>query len=428
MEQKIEIHDSERQFERTKGLLMRDPLICEKNKEIINQFILDCEMGKTLRNTSKKKIGVRRLTRLIDILRNFARWFNKPFSEVTQKDLEEIMFKLEKGEYKKSTTVRAKEGMIVKKTDNPYSEGSKAYFKRAFKKFDKWLKVNKINNLLDTGYIEIIDQIQTDFEIISRKELNVLLEHADSTFWRAFTSILWSCGFRIEEALNIRIKHVVMPRTTEEDNENYILKVAFSKNRFGIRNSEVLLECANKYLKEWVDEYSKKEEFNEDAQLFPIKYITAFTKLRDFGKKYLNKKIGCHTFRHSSASYWCNILTHAKLCCLLGWAFSSKMPDVYIKRSSVMSDKTAIKLIKNLEMSEVKQENESLKEELNQIKIRQGETEEMLRRIASQLQSPIQIPYNGNVATISVSGLSINNQFTPFQNQKKIKMTGDLGF
>ena len=94
MEEKIEIHNSERQFERSRELLMQDHSICEKNKEIINQFILDCEMGKTLRNTSKKKIGIRRLTRLMDILRNFAHWFNKSFSELTQKDLEEVIFKL----------------------------------------------------------------------------------------------------------------------------------------------------------------------------------------------------------------------------------------------------------------------------------------------------------------------------------------------
>lgn len=435
MEQKIEIHDSEKQFERSKELLMKDSSICEKNKEIILQFILDCEMGKTLKNTAKKKIGIRRLTRLMDILRNFAHWFNKPFNEITQKELEEVILKLEKDSYKKSLAVRTSEGIIVKKTENPYSEGSKVYFKKAFKKFNRWLKVSNINQNLDTNYIETIEVTSQDFQIVTRKEIDILLEHANSTFWRAFVSVLWSCGFRIEEALNIRIKHIVSPHTTEDDNENYIIKIVFSKNKFGIRNTEVLLSSANKYLKEWIDEYGKKEGFNEESQLFPISYITAFTKLRDFGKKYLNKKIGCHTFRHSSATYWCNILTHAKLCCLMGWAFSSRMPDVYIKRSSVMSDKTTMKLIKNLEMSEVKQENESLKEQLNQLTVRQKETEErqkqaeeMMRKIASQLQSPIQIPYNGNTATLSVSGLSVNEQFTPFDNQKKIEAIKDLGY
>ena len=431
MEQKIEIHNSEKQFENAKKVLIKDPNVCEKNKVFIQQFILDCEMGKTLKNTAKKKIGIRRLMRLIDILRKFAGWFNKPFDEVTQNDLEQVIFKLEKGEYKKKIIVRISKSAIVKETNQPYSEGSKVYFKKAFKKFNKWLKENNINNNLNTDYIETLEQPILDFEIVTRKELNTLLEHANSTFWRAFISVLWSCGFRIEETLNIRIKHIVPPHTTEEDNENYIIKIMFSKNKFGIRNAEVLLDCANKYLAEWINEYKIKENFNEELQLFPISYITAFMKMRETGKKCLNKKIGCHTFRHSSATYWCNILTHAKLCCLMGWAFSSKMPDTYIKRSSVMSDKTAIKLIKNLEMSEVKQENESLKEQLNQLTVRQRETEEMLRRIASQLQTPMQIPYNGNLATLSVSGLSLNNQFTPFQtseNQKKIKTTSDLDF
>ncbi|MFA5992439.1 MAG: tyrosine-type recombinase/integrase [Candidatus Pacearchaeota archaeon] len=419
METKIEIHNSERQFARSKELLMQDPLICKENKEIILQFILDCEMGKTLRNTSKKKIETRRLTRLVDILRNFSHWFNKPFNEITQEDLERVIFKLEKGEYKKKFTTRVNGEFVVRLTDKPYSNGSVVYFKKVLKKFDRWLKVNKINLNLDMGYVEIIEQTQTDFEIITRKELNTLLEHADSTFWRAFISILWSCGFRIEETLNIRMRHVIPPHNTEEDNENHIIKIMFSKNKFGIRNAEVLLECANKYLKEWIDEYKTKEGHNDSSPLFPIKYITAFSKLQSLGKKCLNKKVGCHTFRHSSATYWCNILTHAKLCCLMGWAFSSKMPDVYIKRSSVMSDKTAIKLIKNLEISEFKQENDSLKEELSQLKIRQTETEEMLKKMASQLQSPMQIPYNGNTAIISVSGLSYQDNFMPFEIPKK---------
>jgi integrase len=426
MEEKIEIHNSEKQFQRSRELLEQDPIICKENKDLIFKFILDCEMGKTLRNTAKKKIGIRRLTRLIGILRSFAIWFNKSFREITQKDLEEVIYKLEKNEYKKGKSIRTKEGIIVEESDKPYSEGSKVYLKKAFKKFDKWLKANNINKNLDCGYIETIEQTQSSFEIITRKELNILLEHANSTFWRAFISVLWSCGFRIEEALNIRIKHIVTPHTTEEDNENYILKVMFSKNKFGIRNAEVLLECANKYLKEWLKEYKLKEDFNEDAQLFPVKYVTAFMKFRNLGKKYLNKKIGCHTFRHSSATYWCNILTHAKLCCLMGWAFSSKMPDVYIKRSSVMSDKTAIRLIKNLETSEIKQENESLKEQLNQLTLRQKETEEMLKKIASQLQAPMQIPYEGNLAMVSVSGLSVKDKFTPFEIQNKVKMTNDL--
>jgi len=418
MEEKIEIHDSEKNFKRAQELLQGDPNICQKDKEIIAKFILDCEMGKTLKNTAKKKIGIRRLTRLINILRTFSRWFNKPFNELTQEDLDKVMFNLEKGVYKKSHTVRQHNGFAIQESTQDFNESSKSYFKRAFKKFNKWLKINNINTTLNMDHIEIIDYRQTDFEIVTRKELNILLEHADSTFWRAFISVLWSCGFRIEETLNVRIKHVILPHTTEYDNETYAIKIVFSKNKFGIRNTEVLLENANKYLAEWLDDYKSKDGYSEDSQLFPIKYITAFTKLRDIGNKHLNKKIGCHTFRHSSATYWCTILPHAKLCCLMGWSLSSSMPDVYIKRSSVMADKTALKLVRNVEMGEIKQENDSLKEELSILKAQQQEQDELLRAIANKLSQPVQIPYNGQTADLSVSGLSIGGVFKPHSKNK----------
>lgn len=49
----------------------------------------------------------------------------------------------------------------------------------------------------------------------------------------------------------------------------------------------------------------------------------------------LNRSIHYHLFRHSSATYYASRLNRQQLCIRYGWAFSSRMPDVYIARIGV---------------------------------------------------------------------------------------------
>ncbi len=53
------------------------------------------------------------------------------------------------------------------------------------------------------------------------------------------------------------------------------------------------------------------------------------------GKRALGKRVYPHLLRHTSATYWCNRLSHFRLCKRFGWTMTSQMPQRYIDREGV---------------------------------------------------------------------------------------------
>ena len=98
-----------------------------------------------------------------------------------------------------------------------------------------------------------------------------------------------------------------------------------------------------------------------------MSYDSARMMTKRTGKSVLNKTITPHILRHSSATYYCNLLNRHQLCYRMGWAMSSKMPDRYIDRSGILEDET-IKIVKTDEISRVQVENKKLREEMDLLK------------------------------------------------------------
>ena len=55
-------------------------------------------------------------------------------------------------------------------------------------------------------------------------------------------------------------------------------------------------------------------------------------------------------FRHSSSTYYASKLNRQQLCYRFGWAFSSRMPDIYISRAGMVEEKIS-EQFKNEELS-----------------------------------------------------------------------------
>jgi hypothetical protein len=94
-EGKIDIH---RRGEKLKSQLDRlpsDVSIIPENRVLIQDFIRDCMLGKTIKGKSKKKIGPARCLKCIGILKSLSVWFEKPFNDVSQKDMENLIQRLE---------------------------------------------------------------------------------------------------------------------------------------------------------------------------------------------------------------------------------------------------------------------------------------------------------------------------------------------
>lgn len=381
MSEKIDIYCSEAKFERAKRLVERENF-CEEDRKNILQFLEDCKDGKTNKNTAKKKVGFRRLARLAITLRQVTRWLGKPLKEVTQADLEKVTKNIDDNAYKKNRTVKNKgkdSGFEIISSDENYGEYSKIYLKKSFKKFNKWLSEKGINKGLDCSFMETYVESNNDFDIIDREEMEKLLEYTPKAMWKALQAVLWDGGFRVEELLNIRLRHVEKPKN---DPSSFNLRVIFSKTKYGIRTVPLYHEKAILCLQEWLVQHPDKG--NPEAQLFPIEYGTLKKFIKRAGNIVLKKKITPYSFRHSCATHYAGKLTHYQLCDRMGWCYSSKMPDVYIKRANI-SDLGLKEKVKGFEITEAKKDSESLKEEVKFLKQNLVNFNDELKRIAGEL-------------------------------------------
>jgi integrase len=381
-EGRIDIHDRQRQYELALKNFNEDKEILSQNKEFILNFLKDCEAGKTLRNRQKKKISIGRLTRIVELLKRFAKWFNKPFNELTQKDLESVMTNLEQGVYKKYKANHELGGN--------FSQSTVVYFKKTFKKFNRWLQENNLNRNLDCGYLETFE-ITKEIESISKDDVEKMVYRSTSIMKKAILMTLFDGGMRAEELINVRIKHISQREST------YLIRIEFSKTM----PRTVILPIASKYLDEWLN--SSDAPKDRESQVFPITYDALRAFIIRSGKKAINRHITPHTLRHSSASYYCNNLTQYQLCKRYGWSMASKMPARYIDRQAVMDDEITQK-IKSDETTKLTKENDKLKEQMAFMKERMDSFEKMMIEKATIQGSPIHIQTPLGQESYSVSG------------------------
>jgi integrase/recombinase XerD len=316
MEDKIDIHGLERGYDRAVSTLMKDQNMDEENRGLIVKFAWDCKLGKTLKGKAKKKIGKSRILKYIYILRIISRWLNKPFDEVTQQEMEKLVFNIEEN--------------IYRKRNGNFSEETKLDYKKTLKKFYKWL-----------GKTELVDFIDMsvkpkDVPAITREEVEKMVNSTPDIGLKATLMVLFDGGARAEEFLNIRIKDLTTKRY-ENDNDCFWVNIRHSKTF----PRTIPLPLCTRYLNEWLDEHP--ERTNPEAQLLPVKYRNLSREVRKLAEKVLKKRVTIHMLRHSSATYWAPKMNRYQLCAKYGWAFSSNMPDRYIERKGIIFDQIAEK-------------------------------------------------------------------------------------
>ena len=357
-EGKIDIHNIDKKYKQALKKLRENKKFIEKNKDLILKFLRDCELGKTLKNRAKKKISASRCNRLLDMLKFMYHCLNKPFDELTQDELEAFIFDFEKDKY-------------LKKNGDKFSETTKVYYKIGIRKFYKWLKEksNKGNiKDLDFSFMETYEK-NKEIPALKRVEVEKMVEQQSDIRNKAIIMMLFDSGARIDEFLNIRLKHII------KKEDYYMIRIEYSKTK----PRTISIPFCTRYLENWLSAHPdnknpeallwiniKKEKGKE--VITPLGYDSIRMLIRRSGKKILNKHINLHLFRHSSASYYCNKLNPYQLCYRYGWTMSSKMPSRYIDREGV-GEKEVAKIIKADEISKFKEENKSLKEDLISLKV-----------------------------------------------------------
>ena len=343
MEDKIDIHHRKREFETYLRNLQNDETMIPQNKEHLLKFIRDCRLGKTLRNRQKKVIGYARCTKCIHILKRISEWLNRPFEDVTQEEMESFIEGLEQDKYLGRTGYAG--AKLIK-----LSHSTKVDYKKILKKFYKWL-LGK-----NDQYPEIVDWIETydtlkEISALRREEVEKMIA-ASKTRDKAIIMLLFDSGARAEEFLNIRLHHL------SKNGDTYKVRIAHSKTK----PRTIHVPLCTEYLDMWLNEY---DEQNEDSFLFPITYDGLRVMISRVGKRVLNKRVTPHILRHTSATYYANLLKNPfKLCYRYGWAMASKMPNRYIDREGLIEEET-LEIVKSNEVSILQKENQKLKEKIS---------------------------------------------------------------
>jgi len=190
MEDKIDIHKTNRVYEAAISKLEVDEIINGRNKELILKFIWDCKIGKTVKGRSKKKIGKLRILKYLYTLKTLSGWLGKPFDEVTQEEMERLVSNLEENVYKNR--------------ENNYGEETKLDYKKTLRKFYKWLGRGELVEFMDMSVKP------KDVPAITREEAEEkLVNSTPNTSLKAAIMVFFDGGPRAEEFLNLRLKELL---------------------------------------------------------------------------------------------------------------------------------------------------------------------------------------------------------------------------
>jgi integrase len=355
-EGKIDIHNRRKQYSRALARLESNTTMVPENRELILKFIRDCALGKTIKRGMKKKIGPGRCLKYISILTRLSKEFAKSFDQVNQDDMERLILGLD-------------EDRILSIKGKPFSDETRADYKKTIKKFWKW---KDGNNSQYPDLVEWIDVTVKAKEIpaLSRKEIETLVDGTPSIRLKALIMVLFDSGARIEELLNVRLKedHVIW----KPDLDCHTIRLQFSKTK----PRTVSLPLASKHLHAWLQIHPARSI--PESQLFPVQYNAIRASLYRLATRVLRKRVTPHTLRHSSATYFANKLNHYQLCNRYGWAMNSDEVNRYIDRAGILEEQTT-KLIRESESTTLVDQNESLREELTLLKEQRSDGNESVK-------------------------------------------------
>lgn len=355
MTEKIDIHNDQKSYKKAQQILHTDTTICPENKQHIQRFLRDCELGKTIQGRQKKKLSKKRLMKHLYTLRMINHWLgNKDFKTISQREMEEFITRLENNQLTNKGKVKE------------YSLASQRDIKLCVRKLYTWL-LGK-----GRGTPDLVNWIDTSIEnrsppCLSLEEIRKLADYTPTTRGKALVWTLFETGARADEFLNIRFGHV------EVKESHVAVRIEFPKT---FKRSLPVFEGAN-HLKNWLEENAKQ---SGDALLFPIGYDALRMFLNRLGRRALGKRVHPHLIRHSFATWLATKkVGRYQMCKLLGWAMSSDMPDRYIDRTGVVEEE-AIQAIREDDLTKAERENNELRATLKRLEAQSNEMKEQLEQ------------------------------------------------
>jgi len=355
---KIDVHKTDLKYQKAREILESDKSISLINKAHIQNFLDDCQLGKTVLKRAKKKIKPNRLIKYLYTLKQIDRHLKKDFKKISQKEMEKFITKVDTN----SLCYLTSDGKAVPRD---YAEWTRHDIKVTLKKFYKWLMGE------NKEYPKIVSWIDTHVEegdppALTIDEIRVLADYAHGPKRKAMVWVLFETGGRASEFLNIRLCHV-----TDKDSY-FLVRIEFPKT---FKRTIPIYEGQN-YLRDWLATHPQKDQ--PDAQLFPVNYNAFLRWLKRLGKKSLGKSVNLQLLRHSYATWLASKkVGRYQMCKLMGWAMSSDMPDKYIDRQGVVEEET-LKGIRGDELAKTQSINSELKKELSEVQMKYSQIIEQL--------------------------------------------------
>lgn len=318
--------------------------LSEREHKKVEQFIKDCQIGKT-----GKMVKSRRIVSYLQFLLKLHKYFKKDLDKITEKEAEDFIINLQKNKIKRNDGLE-------------YSKPTKDLFVRTLKKYLGWSygkDSKKYKNI--AGWMKEERQKKSDRRAISLEQLEKVVRNEKILRNRALISFLFDSGCRIEEALNIRISDLeIKKRKGENNGEFYIVKIRWSKTK----PRKISIPLATKLLTKWIKEHPIKEP---NSFLFPIQYDNARRIVREATKKVLGFTLSPHELRHSSVTYYVKkfgLKDIAGFYYRFGWRFGSSEAQRYIDEHLIGGEDAQEEVVKVVEAGKV----ESLEKELSKLK------------------------------------------------------------
>ena len=333
--EKIDIHKVGASVQKLKAEIKNDDLIAFLRDKKIGKF------GKKIKQHQEKKY--------IRYLSYIRKWMGKPLSEITENDATEFYEKLS-------------EDGIVRENGKPYTNESKSSFINVFKTYIRYLCEIRYPDNKDLDYLKI-GRWMKGFEegvkitALSKSEV-VQLASVNNLKNNALILTMFDSGARVQEFLNIRISDVKKIK----DNGDFYFKITLRKEFSKTEGRVVSCRICKDVLKPYYNK-RKAEVEDEEEQLFNVGYGTIRKLLqRSKQKTGLKKRVSPHVIRHSSATYFANVLKNPfQLEYRYGWNIGeSHMVNRYIDPKGMLEEESS-KEIKKFSMADLKEENDQMK-------------------------------------------------------------------
>lgn len=376
---KYDIHNSDANYKAAVSALNKSEL-SETNIELIKKFVEDASIGAHVPDKDGvRPVGKRKLAPYLYYLIKWTRAFDKEWKQIKTEDVKKLIRLLKENKIKQTQHNGA-----------PYSESTKAHMHSLLKLFLRWLKV-KYKLDVEFSFIQV-KNIKSLPEYIPKEQVEKLALSTNNVMYQALIMLLFDAGLRIEEALNLKLKDV---RYIDTPSKNKLMRVDVRISKTEARNPELLL--SQEAVEKWMSVHDDKN--NNDAYLFskdkkPMRYDAIRMYLKKTAEKALpNVRVSPQLFRRSSATYYASKLNRQQLCIRYGWGFSSKMPDVYIRRAGI-DNTSVIQAFEAENINDLKKANQQMQERLKLLEAEQTQMMRVLKYVSPKLN---RLAYEGKL-------------------------------